>query len=137
MEKYKLSGRVVRAKTERGVGNVRVEAWDSAEVTTDLIAVAVTNQTGDFEISLDQAAVDRHFQGRKPLIALRVFSPGAEEYVTRYTQWEVSPTPATVRIEVDLALTSTRRAPAQSVVRGIVRNEQGATVANATVRATT
>ncbi|WP_437894617.1 neuraminidase-like domain-containing protein [Sorangium sp. So ce124] len=135
MKKYKLSGRVVRAKTERGVGSVRVEAWDSAEVTTDLVAVAVTNQTGDFEISLDQAAVDRHFQGRKPLIALRVFSPGAEEYVTRYTQWKVSPTPATVRIEVDLALTSTRRAPAQSVVRGIVRNDQGATVANATVRA--
>ncbi|WP_437793362.1 neuraminidase-like domain-containing protein [Sorangium sp. So ce693] len=135
MRKYKLSGRVVRAKTERGVENVRVEAWDSAEVTTDLIAVAVTNQTGDFEISLDQAALDRHFQGRKPLIALRVFSPGAEEYVTRYTQWKVSPTPATVRIEVDLALTSTKRAPAQSVVRGIVRNEQGATIANATVRA--
>lgn len=135
MKKYKLSGRVVRANTERGVGNVRVEAWDSAEVTTDLVAVAVTNQTGDFEISLDQAAVDRHFQGRKPLIALRVFSAGAEEYVTRYTQWKVSPTPATVRIEVDLALTSTKRAPAQSVVRGNVRTEQGAAVANAMVRA--
>ncbi|WP_437741771.1 neuraminidase-like domain-containing protein [Sorangium sp. So ce1504] len=135
MNKYKLSGRVVRAKTERGVENVRVEAWDSAEVTTDLVAVAVTNLNGDFEISLDQAAVDRHFQGRKPLIALRVFSAGAAEYVTRYTQWKVSPTPATVRIEVDLALTSTKRAPAQSVVRGDVRTEQGTVVANAMVRA--
>ncbi|XXY16217.1 neuraminidase-like domain-containing protein [Sorangium sp. So ce216] len=135
MKKYKLSGRVVRAKTERGVDNVRVEAWDSAEVTTDLVAVAVTDQNGDFEMSLDQAAVDRHFQGRAPVAALRVFSPGAAEYVTRYTQWKVSPTPATVRIEVDLAATSTRRAPASATVRGSVRNEQGAAVANAPVRA--
>ncbi|WP_437308363.1 neuraminidase-like domain-containing protein [Sorangium sp. So ce388] len=135
MRKYKLSGRVVRAKSERGVPNVRVEAWDSAEVTTDLVAVAVTDQNGDFEMSLDQAAVDRHFQGRSPVAALRVFAPAGEEYVTRYTQWKVSPTPAAVRIEVDLAVISTRRAPASATVRGSVRNEQGAAVANATVRA--
>ncbi|WP_437597402.1 neuraminidase-like domain-containing protein [Sorangium sp. So ce590] len=135
MRKYQLSGRIVRAKTERGVGNVRVEAWDSAEVYTDLIAVAVTQQNGDFEMSLDQADVDRYFQGRKPAIALRMFSPGAEEYVTRYTQWKVSTTPATLRIEVDLAVTSTKRAPAQSGVRGAVRNAQGAVVPLVMVRA--
>ncbi|WP_437606635.1 neuraminidase-like domain-containing protein [Sorangium sp. So ce834] len=135
MRKYKLSGRVVRAKSERGVGSVRVEAWDSAEVNTDLVAVAVTNQNGDFEISLDQDDVDRHFQGREPVAALRAFALGNEEYVTRYTQWKLSPTPATLRIEVDLALTSTKRAPATATVRGNVRNEQGAAVANLMVRA--
>ncbi|WP_437722034.1 neuraminidase-like domain-containing protein [Sorangium sp. So ce861] len=135
MRKYKLSGRVVRAKTERGVGNVRVEAWDSAEVNTDLVAVAVTNQNGDFEISLDQDDVVRHFQGREPVAALRAFALGNEEYVTRYTQWKLSPTPVTLRIEVDLAATSTKRAPATATVRGNVRNEQGAAVANLMVRA--
>ncbi|WP_437575049.1 neuraminidase-like domain-containing protein [Sorangium sp. So ce887] len=135
MSTYQLSGRVVRAKTERGVGSVRIEAWDSAEVYTDLIAVAVTQQNGDFEMSLDQADVDRYFQGRKPAIALRMFSPGAEEYVTRYTQWKVSTTPVTLRIEVDLAVTSTKRAPAQSGVRGTVRNAQGAVVPLVMVRA--
>ncbi|AGP39917.1 hypothetical protein SCE1572_38745 [Sorangium cellulosum So0157-2] len=114
---------------------MRVEAWDSAEVNTDLVAVAVTNQNGDFEISLDQDDVDRHFQGREPVAALRAFALGNEEYVTRYTQWKLSPTPATLRIEVDLAVTSTKRAPATATVRGNVRNEQGAAVANLMVRA--
>ncbi|WP_437314752.1 neuraminidase-like domain-containing protein [Sorangium sp. So ce385] len=135
MRRYKLSGRVVRAKSERGVGSVRVEAWDSAEVNTDLVAVAVTNQNGDFEISLDQDDVDRHFQGREPVAALRAFALGGEEYVTRYTQWKLSPKPVTLRIEVDLAVTSTKRAPATATVRGNVRNEQGAAVANLMVRA--
>ncbi|KYG10690.1 hypothetical protein BE21_10530 [Sorangium cellulosum] len=114
---------------------MRVEAWDSAEVNTDLVAVAVTNQNGDFEISLDQDDVVRHFQGREPVAALRVFALGGEEYVTRYTQWKLSPKPATLRIEVDLAVTSTKRAPATATVRGNVRNEQGAAVANLMVRA--
>ncbi|WP_437996748.1 neuraminidase-like domain-containing protein [Sorangium sp. So ce185] len=135
MRRYKLSGRVVRAKSERGVGSVRVEAWDSAEVNTDLVAVAVTNQNGDFEISLDQDDVVRHFQGREPVAALRVFALGGEEYVTRYTQWKLSTQPASLRIEVDLAVTSTKRAPATATVRGNVRNEQGAALANLMVRA--
>ncbi|WP_438015326.1 neuraminidase-like domain-containing protein [Sorangium sp. So ce315] len=134
MSTYQLSGRVVRAKSDRGVAGVRVEGWDSAEVTTDLVAVAVTNSDGEFTISLDQATVDHHFQERQPVIALRAFTAGGLELVTRHSQWTVSRTPASIRIEVDPAVTSTKHAPASRVVRGTVRAPDGGTSSNLTVR---
>ncbi|WP_437951056.1 neuraminidase-like domain-containing protein [Sorangium sp. So ce296] len=135
MSTYQLSGRVVRAKSERGVADVRVEAWDSAKVTTDLIAVAVTDQNGDFEMALEQALLDRFFQGRLPVLTLRAFTSGGAELVMRHTQWSVSHEPVTIRVEVDPAVTSTQRAPAPSVVRGTVRTPNGDPATNMVVRA--
>ncbi|WP_437935494.1 neuraminidase-like domain-containing protein [Sorangium sp. So ce341] len=135
MSTYQLSGRIVRAKSELGVSEVRVEAWDSAEVTTDLIAVTVTNQNGDFEIALEQALLERFFQGRLPVLTLRAFTSGGAELVMRHTQWSVSHEPVTMRIEVDPAVTSTQRAPAPSVVRGTVRTLDGDPATNVVVRA--
>ncbi|AUX35899.1 MULTISPECIES: neuraminidase-like domain-containing protein [Sorangium] len=135
MSTYQLSGRIVRAKSELGVSEVRVEAWDSAEVTTDLIAVAVTNQNGDFEMALEQALLDRFFQGRLPVLTLRAFTSGGAELVMHHTQWSVSHEPVTLRIEVDPAVTSTQRAPAPSVVRGTVRTLDGDPASNLQVRA--
>ncbi|WP_437965514.1 neuraminidase-like domain-containing protein [Sorangium sp. So ce260] len=135
MSTYQLSGRIVRAKTELGVSEVRVEAWDSAEATTDLIAVAVTNENGDFEMALEQAVLDRFFQGRLPVLTLRAFTSGGAELVMHHTQWSVSHEPVTLRIEVDPAVTSTERAPTPSVVRGTVRTLDGDPASNMVVRA--
>ncbi|NUQ48580.1 MAG: penicillin-binding protein 2 [Phycisphaerae bacterium] len=97
---YRLSGQVVKRGSPSGVPGVRVEAWDSAGVKSDLIAVATTDKEGAFTITLGQGDVDRHFDGRLPALSLRLFL-GSGHLATRDHRWKVARRPASVRIEVD------------------------------------
>lgn len=52
---FLVHGQVVGRETQHGIAGLRVEAWDKDQVYDDLIASAVTDEAGTFEMAFDQS----------------------------------------------------------------------------------
>jgi len=53
MTTHSLTGHIFERGTPRGVPSLRIEAWDSESIVSDVIAVATTDAEGSFSITLD------------------------------------------------------------------------------------
>ncbi|MGC4024433.1 MAG: hypothetical protein QM744_04335 [Mesorhizobium sp.] len=133
MPTYRLIGHIIERGTAHGVPNLRIEAWDSESLSTDIVAVALTDANGAFTIPLDDDYLDSIFQDRRPTIALRVFQDSGL-LVTRSFFWKILSESTSVRLEVDLSAASGREVPSPSIVRGVVRYTTGIPIASALVR---
>jgi Tc toxin complex TcA C-terminal TcB-binding domain/Neuraminidase-like domain len=138
MTTHSLSGYIFERGTPRGVPNLRIEAWDSDLIVSDVIAVATTDAAGSFTITLDSEYLRSHFGDRSPILALRVFRTlriglDGGGYATTYTNlvthnflWKLPVGNTVVRLEVDLAAGAGREILTPSIVRGVVRTSAGA-----------
>ncbi|MEO7327882.1 MAG: hypothetical protein ABI193_04850, partial [Minicystis sp.] len=135
MTTYRLIGRIIQKGTLRGVANLRVEAWDQEEQTTDLIAVAVTDAGGGFLFALEDDYLEEHFQDRRPTITFRVFEEDGTHLPIAPFLWKVSADTVSTRFEIDLEATPGAATVAESVVYGTVRTPSGAAVTGKTVKA--
>lgn len=71
--KFYISGTVINAKTEEGIYNLRVEAWDKDPRYNDLVGVAQTNRYGKFMISFDLSYFSEHARETAPDLFFKVF----------------------------------------------------------------
>jgi len=65
MKTYRHTGSVLDVTTGAGEAELRVEAWDSAGVCTDLVGYALTNADGVLEMRLRLDDVAQLFGGRR------------------------------------------------------------------------
>ncbi|MFO0761439.1 MAG: neuraminidase-like domain-containing protein [Byssovorax sp.] len=134
MNTYRLTGRIIEKGTQKGVANLRVEAWDHEAQNTDLLAVAVTTTDGAFLLTLDDDYLAELLDDRRPTITLRLFQ-GTQQLLTTEYRWKINTDTTPVRLEVDLTDTSGTATPSTSVVHGLLRTPSGTPIASKTVRA--
>ena len=99
---YVISGRIIDRESERGIGNLRVEAWDKDQHFDDLVGSAATDDQGNFEIRFDETYFSELFSDFYPDLYFRVFCAGkmiasTEESVL----WNVRSPHVEVEIEVN------------------------------------
>lgn len=71
---YTIKGTVVSRSTRKGIGGLRVEAWDKDLIADDLVGSAVTDAEGAFAISFDASYFRELFLDRTPDLYFRIFS---------------------------------------------------------------
>lgn len=99
---FKLLGRVVDTATHKGVGGLRVEAWDTDPVADDLVGSAVTDAEGRFEIEFATSYFGEVFLDRRPDLYFKVFADGELISSTEdAVLWNVSAGDVPVEIEVN------------------------------------
>ncbi|MEO5729498.1 MAG: hypothetical protein ABI134_28345, partial [Byssovorax sp.] len=147
MTTHSLTGHIFERGTPRGVPNLRIEAWDSESIVSDVIAVATTDADGSFAITLDSEYLRAHFGDRSPSLTFRVFRTlrialDTGGFATTYTNlithdflWRLAVGNTVVRLEVDLAAGAGRELPTPSIVRGVVRTAAGVPMIEAIVNA--
>lgn len=74
MQIVRYFGMVAAQESGSGVAGVRVEAWDTAGVLADAVAITTTGPDGRFSFAVSRADVDRLFAGRRPVVKLKVVS---------------------------------------------------------------
>ena len=140
---YRLTAVLVDKTTKRPLPDIRVEAWDASRRCTDLLAVARSNASGAFTLTLSAGIVGGLLVERRPAIALRLFqslsqgSPPEETYTglpDPAWRWVLGPKTAHARIEVRSDRTLSGTLPTASVVRGVLRTFRGQPIAATTVR---
>ncbi len=70
---FNISGRVINSKTEEGIYNLRVEAWDKDAKYNDLVGVVQTGRDGRFEISFDLSYFREYYPDNAPDLFFKVF----------------------------------------------------------------
>jgi outer membrane protein assembly factor BamB len=75
-EKYLILGRVISRISQKGVPNLRVEAWDKDLIVNDLVGSAVTDANGAFRIEFDASYFRELFLDRRPDLFFRIFDAG-------------------------------------------------------------
>ncbi len=137
-KRYVISGHVLDRATGQGIAGLRVEAWDKDARYDDLVASAVTEGDGRFQLDFDdtrfremypEAAPDLYFKVYRGLQLLR----STEDSVL----WNLATGKTSIRIEVDLPGEGTEdQLPQQGyVVRGRVLQPDGQPLAGVTVKA--
>ena len=71
---YQINGHVVDDKSKRGIGGLRVEAWDKDLIFNDLVGSAVSDAQGGFLIKFSGSYFRELFFDRKPDLFFKVFS---------------------------------------------------------------
>jgi hypothetical protein len=69
----RISGEIIDHLSQRGVAGLRLEAWDNAEVCTDVVECATTDSQGAFDLALEKAYLDQLFPDSLPTFCFRVF----------------------------------------------------------------
>ncbi len=72
-KKFKISGNVVDLTTKKGVGGLRVEAWDFDKKYHDLLGVATTSSQGKFQISFDESYFREFYPETAPDLYFKVY----------------------------------------------------------------
>ncbi|MDC3958225.1 hypothetical protein KEG38_30480 [Polyangium jinanense] len=130
---YRLHGRIVDAATGKGVDAVRVELWDREGICRDLVAVAKTDEVGDFAITVTDTYLDSLFFARRPALKFHLFTatPQLEPPTVTWQQlepltvtWQPSAAAQRIRIAVDLGATREGQ-PSELVVRGRLTDSDG------------
>lgn len=69
LKKFTIAGEVIDSQTEKGIGRLRVEAWDLDTKYHDLLGVDTTSGQGKFNMTFDQS----HFRDFSPEKAPDIF----------------------------------------------------------------
>jgi hypothetical protein len=69
----RIKGRVIEGKTKQGLSSLRVEAWDKELRVKEVVASAVTDPQGSFQMEFEEAPFRKLFLNRKPLLFFKVF----------------------------------------------------------------
>ncbi len=72
-EIYQISGKVINKQTEKGIPDLRIEAWDKDLVIDDLLGVATSDENGAFTIKFDEHYYQELCFDRRPDIYFKVF----------------------------------------------------------------
>lgn len=72
-KKFKISGEVIDPKTNKGVGRLRVEAWDLDKKYHDLLGVDTTSGEGQFQITFDESYFREFAPGKAPDLFFKVY----------------------------------------------------------------
>jgi hypothetical protein len=70
---YEITGRVVNARTDEGLYNLRVEAWDRDEKYNDLLGSAVTDADGGFSIAFDSTYFREYAPDTAPELFFKIY----------------------------------------------------------------
>jgi hypothetical protein len=73
---FRIVGNIVDRKTKKGIGGLRVEAWDKDLLCNDLVGSAETDVAGSFRIEFDQGYFQELFFDRLPDLYFRIFHAG-------------------------------------------------------------
>jgi hypothetical protein len=134
----RITGRVLDRKSEQGVPNLRVEAWDKDATIDDFVGSAVTREGGVFEIKFDQPHFRELFSDKQPDLYFKVFS---DDKLIKSTEdsvlWNVKTSETEIVIEVNLPAEKPEPdgKPQPFKVAGLVRRVDGAPLVGALVRA--
>ena len=99
---YRVTGRVIDGKARRGVGGLRVEAWDKDQKYHDLLGVAVTDVRGGFRIKFDETYFREYAPDNAPDLFFKVYR---NENLLKSTEDSVlwnAKTTTELTIEVDI-----------------------------------
>jgi hypothetical protein len=69
---FRISGRVIDRKSQQGVSDLRIEAWDKDLIFNDLVGSAVTDEQGAFQIEFDNSYFKEIFLDRHPDLFFKV-----------------------------------------------------------------
>ncbi len=70
---FRINGRVIDARNRRGLGGLRVEAWDKDPFFSDVVGGATTDDRGSFRIDFDVSYFKEWFLDRRPDLFFKVF----------------------------------------------------------------
>lgn len=135
---FHITGRVLDRKSEQGVANLRVEAWDKDAIIDDFVGSAVTREGGVFEIKFDQSHFRELFSDKQPDLYFKVFG---DDKLIKSTEdsvlWNVKTPETEIVIEVNLPAEKPEPdgKPQPFKVAGLVRRVDGTPLVGALVRA--
>lgn len=109
-QSFRVSGRVINRTTRRGVGGLRVEAWDRDIKHNDPLGSAITDDSGTFAIVYDRSRFDDEPRRQRPDLFFKVFRKRTLLATTASMPIENAGRRRTVKIEVDLDLAASKEA---------------------------
>ena len=133
MKNYTINGQVNDKQTQKGIANLKIEAWDKDLLFDDLVGTAVTDESGHFNITFSEAHFRECFLDRRPDLFFKIYR-GAQliSSTEQSVLWNVAQGTIPVTIEGDLPQQDEISA---FIVKGMVRRENLSVVAKAVVRA--
>jgi len=121
-KKFQISGHVVDRTTKKGVGGVRVEAWDLDQKYHDLLGVATTSSQGKFLISFDESYFREFAPETAPDLFFKVYRGNKLIKSTEDSVLWNAETKTELSIEVDMqpvAPVGKDRVSAMQIMKGI------------------
>jgi hypothetical protein len=138
---FYISGRVIHHPSQRGIINVRVEAWDKDLILNELVGNAITDEQGYFHITFTEDHFQACFPERQPDLFFKVFTQKNQLIASTENSvlWNVNAEEIDILIEVDLPLPGTPEPEDELserfIVKGDIRQANGSLLAGAVVRA--
>ena len=86
-KKHRITGRVINIQDQRGVPELRVEAWDKDLIFNDLLGSAVTDREGRFQMEFDASYFHEIFADRSPDLYFKVFRNNVLILDTKNSVW--------------------------------------------------
>lgn len=103
MKSFAITGHIKDTKTNKGVSNLKVEAWDKDLLFDDLVGSAITDASGDFCIEFSEAHFRECFMDRKPDLFFKVYRGRSLIASTEKSVfWNIKKKSKNITIEVEL-----------------------------------
>lgn len=133
MKSFIINGQVRDSKTQKGIPNLKVEAWDKDLLFNDIVGSAITDDSGEFRIEFSEAHFREWFLDRKPDLFFKVYKGCRLITSTEKTVlWNIKKKSKSVAIEVEL---TQEEETGGLIVRGTIRYSDKRPLAEAVVRA--